>query len=59
MNRTAIIRRLHDMVDSLLETPEDWWEHGVYPMVKIGLRATEDDTEIVTLVVGLEVYERT
>lgn len=56
MNRSEILRRLHDMVQQLESVPEQWFLEGIYPLHKVTLVNKETDERFV-LVVGVEPEE--
>lgn len=53
LTRTELCRRLHDMVDQLGELPYDWFDDGVYPMIRVVVVEPETGERIV-LVVGID-----
>jgi hypothetical protein len=53
MTQTEMRRRLHDMVDELMDMPADLWENA-WPMLRITFRRTADNDLLLTLVVGVE-----
>lgn len=54
MGRAELIRRLHKMVDSLAEFPDEFLDDGIYPMVRLDF---ERDDHRFTLVVGVTVAQ--
>lgn len=52
MNRNEIMQRLREMVDQLERVPEEWFEEGTCPLLKVTLQR-ESGKDRITLIVGL------